>query len=284
MPATIIAEIGCNHQGSMEKAKDLIDKAAMARADIVKFQKRENRLLLTPEEFDAPHPVPANSFGDTYGAHREFLEFTIQQHHHLKGYCETKGIEYSTSVWDKHAAWEIKQIKPKHIKIPSACNMDMEIYDELEDWEGTLHVSLGMTLPHEYDAIVARMVHSHRKWKPVFYACTSGYPVAPNECYLKDIEELRHDLWSGFDVGYSGHHVGTNIDVAAYALGASFIERHFTFDKSAKGTDHSASLNVIELMELRSRLDEVHDALHRKYYLPEVENVQRAKLKRKVRD
>lgn len=123
----VIAEIGCNHKGDIEIAKQLIHTAAIyCKADVVKFQKRCNKELLTPEQYNAPHPNPVNSYGNTYGEHREFLEFTSEQHKELKCYCEEVGIEYSTSVWDLTSAKEITTLHPKMIKIPSACNNHRE--------------------------------------------------------------------------------------------------------------------------------------------------------------
>ena len=126
--AKVIAEIGCNHKGDMEIAKELIKVAKIyCNADVVKLQKRNNRELLTEEQYNAPHPNPANSYGDTYGAHREFLEFTAEQHRELKKYCEELGIVYSTSVWDLTSAKEIASLNPELIKIPSACNNHYEM-------------------------------------------------------------------------------------------------------------------------------------------------------------
>ena len=99
MTPKVIAEVGCNHKGDMEIAKQLINIAAVyCKADVVKFQKRNNRELLSEEQYNAPHPNPANSYGNTYGEHREYLEFTLEQHRELKKYCEEFGVVYSTSV------------------------------------------------------------------------------------------------------------------------------------------------------------------------------------------
>ena len=107
----VIAEIGCNHKGEMEIAKELIKIAKIfCNADAVKFQKRNNVELLTEEQYNAPHPNPANSYGETYGAHREYLEFDVRQHAELKAYCEEIGIVYSTSVWDTTSAKEITSL------------------------------------------------------------------------------------------------------------------------------------------------------------------------------
>src|SRR5262245_43694845 len=113
----VVAEIGCNHKGDMAIARDLIESAArFAKCDFVKFQKRCNRELLTPAEYDAPHPNPANSYGDTYGAHREFLEFDAHQHRQLMRWCEEFGIGYSTSVWDMTSAREMAELHPHMLK------------------------------------------------------------------------------------------------------------------------------------------------------------------------
>ena len=113
----IIAEVGCNHKGDMNIAKELIMTAATyCKVDVVKFQKRCNKELLTPEEYNAPHPHPENSYGPTYGAHREFLEFTLDQHKQLQAWCNEYGVEYSTSVWDVTSAKEITTLQPKLIK------------------------------------------------------------------------------------------------------------------------------------------------------------------------
>lgn len=109
----IIAEIGCNHKGDMKIAKEMIMTAATyCKADVVKFQKRCNKELLTSEEYNAPHPHPENSYGPTYGAHREFLEFSLEQHRQLQEWCKEFGIEYSTSVWDITSAKEICTLHP----------------------------------------------------------------------------------------------------------------------------------------------------------------------------
>jgi sialic acid synthase len=129
----VILEIGCNHMGKMSVAKDLIKSAKECGADVAKFQKRNNRELLPSAQYEAPHPVPENSYGPTYGAHREFLEFSQDQHRELQDYCNELGIEYSTSVWDISSAKDIAELKPKLIKIPSASNQHYEMLGYLAD-------------------------------------------------------------------------------------------------------------------------------------------------------
>src|SRR6056297_180130 len=150
-PPKIIAEIGCNHKGEMEIAKELIMMAAkFCKADYAKFQKRNPKELLTEEEYNSPHPNPVNSYGETYGKHREYLEFDLDQHKKLVEWCNEFGIGYSSSVWDLTSAKEISELRPDFIKIPSACNLHFEMLGFLCDhFEGDIHLSFGMTTQDE---------------------------------------------------------------------------------------------------------------------------------------
>lgn len=280
----IIAEVGCNHKGEMDIAKELIQVAAhVCKADVVKFQKRHNKELLTPEQYNAPHPNPSNSYGDTYGAHREFLEFSVDQHAELKEHCEKNGIVYSTSVWDLTSAKEIAGLKPELIKIPSATNLYWDLQGWLcEHYAGEIHVSTGMTTKEEIEQIVKFYEqHGRAKDSLVLYACTSGYPVAFDDLCLLEvsrIKELYGDRVKA--IAFSGHHLGIAADIAALTLGASWVERHFTLDRTWKGTDHAASLEPDGLRRLCRDLRNVSKALTFKQRdILEVEAVQRRKLK-----
>lgn len=279
----VIAEIGCNHKGDIEIAKELIKVAKIfCNVDAVKFQKRNNKELLTEEQYNQPHPNPINSYGDTYGAHREFLEFDINQHRDLKDYCESIGITYSTSVWDLTSAKEIASLNPDFIKIPSACNNNIEMLEWLCDYyKGELHISTGMTTKDEIEDLVNLFKRKNRNKDLVLYNCTSGYPVPFKDVCLLDINLLVEKY--GADVkhiGFSGHHLGIAVDVAAYTLGANIIERHYTIDRTWKGTDHAASLEPMGLRKLTRDVNAVYDALQFKNQdiLP-IEQVQRDKLK-----
>lgn len=279
----IIAEIGCNHKGEMEIAKELIKVAKIfCNVDVVKFQKRNNKELLTEEQYNNPHPNPVNSYGDTYGAHREYLEFDVHQHKELKDYCEEIGITYSTSVWDLTSAQEMASLHPEFIKIPSACNNNDEMLTWLcQNYNGEIHVSTGMTTKEEIDELVQLFKIHGRNKDLVLYNCTSGYPVPFEDVCLLDINVLIDKY--GDDVkyiGFSGHHLGIAVDVAAYALGANIIERHYTIDRTWKGTDHAASLEPMGLRKLSRDLNAVYKALDYKNQdiLP-IEQVQRDKLK-----
>lgn len=281
----VIAEIGCNHKGEMEIAKELIKIAKIfCNADAVKFQKRNNVELLTEEQYNAPHPNPANSYGDTYGAHREFLEFDVNQHAELKAYCEEIGIVYSTSVWDTTSAKEIASLNPEFIKIPSACNNNYDMLGWLcDNYHGEIHISTGMTTKGEADDLVNFFTSKGRNKDLVLYNCTSGYPVPFEDVCLLDINLLIEKYGDKVKhIGFSGHHLGIAVDVAAYTLGANIIERHYTIDRTWKGTDHAASLEPEGLRKLCRDLKAVSKALTFKSQdiLP-IEQVQRDKLKNK---
>ena len=284
-PAKVIAEIGCNHKGDMEIAKELIKVAKIyCNADVVKLQKRNNRELLTEEQYNAPHPNPANSYGDTYGAHREFLEFTVEQHRELKKYCDELGIVYSTSVWDLTSAKEIASLNPELNKIPSACNNHYEMLGWLcEHYKGEIHVSTGMTSQEEIETLVKFFESKGRAKDVVLYACTSGYPVPFEDVCLLEITRLK-ELYGNRvkEIGFSGHHLGIAVDVAAYTLGATWVERHYTLDRTWKGTDHAASLEPEGLRRLVRDLKAVNKALtYKKEDVLDIEKVQREKLKYK---
>ncbi len=279
----IIAEAGCNHKGEMSIARDLIATAALfCRADAIKFQKRCNRELLTLEQYDAPHPNPANSYGRTYGEHREFLEFTAEQHRQLKAWCEEFGIVYATSVWDLTSAKEIAALEPEFIKIPSACNNHFVMLQWLcDNYGGEIQLSFGMTSREEEQQIVDLFVKNGRAKDLVIFACTSGYPVPYQDVCLLELRRLIDTFGSSVKrIGFSGHHLGTAVDIAAYTLGAEVIERHYTIDKTWKGTDHAASLEPDEFKRLVKEMSDVQAALTYKSdeVLP-IEQVQPDKLK-----
>ena len=282
-PPKVIAEVGCNHKGDMEIAHELILTAAIfCKTDVVKFQKRCNKELLTPDQYAAPHPNPMHAYGETYGAHREFLELDLDQHRQLKKWCEEYGITYSTSVWDTTSAKEITQLNPSLIKIPSACNLHWEMLNYLcENYSGEIHLSFGMTTQQEEKQVIEFFTQRQRNKDLVIYSCTSGYPVAFEDICLFEITRLRkHFAEQVKAIGFSGHHLGIAADTAAMTLGAEWIERHFTLDRTWKGTDHSASLEPDGMRKLARDLRHVHQALnHKATDLLPVEQIQRDKLK-----
>ena len=257
--------------------------ATYCNVDGVKFQKRNVKELLSEEEYNAPHPEPYNSYGKTYGEHREFLEFDVDQHRQLQAWCNEYGVEYSTSVWDVTSAQEICSLHPKIIKVPSACNLNKALLEFLcDNFEGEIHLSLGMTGKNEEERIIQFFESKKRNTDLVIYACTSGYPVSFNDVCLLELTRFRKEYSERVkSIGFSGHHLGIAVDSAAVALGAEWIERHFTLDRTWKGTDHAASLEPDGLRKLARDCRAVATALsYKQKDILDIELVQRNKLKK----
>jgi sialic acid synthase len=282
LPPKVIAEIGCNHKGEIGIAKELLKVAAESNVEVAKFQKRNNKEFLTEEQYNAPHPNPMHSYGDSYGAHREFLEFDVNQHNELKEYAESLGLIYSTSVWDTTSAKEIVSLDPALIKVPSACNNHFEMLKVVrDDYKGEVHISFGMTTKKEEEQIVSFFEENNQAKRLVVYSCTSGYPVPFEDVCMLEIVRIKEKFEDRVkEIGFSGHHLGIAIDVAAYTLGATWIERHFTLDRTWKGTDHSASLEPTGLRKLARDLKATYGALtYKQSDILSIEQVQRDKLK-----
>lgn len=280
----VVAEIGCNHKGSLDVLQEMISVAAkFAKVDYIKLQKRCNTELLTDDEYAAPHPNPRNSFADTYGEHREYLEFSAQQHRKIVQMCRAAGVGYATSVWDLTSTKEIVALEPDFIKIPSACNLNVHMLEYLAlNYRGGIHISFGMTTDEEQDEIVELFRALGAADRLVLYACTSGYPVPHDQICLREISRLTTRFGDDVDaVGFSGHHLGIAVDMAAIALGASWIERHFTLDRTWKGTDHAASLEPDGMRRLVRDAAVASTALsYKSAPILNIEIPQRSKLKR----
>lgn len=253
--AIVIADICCNHMGDFNYAKKMIKEAKEHGVDIVKFQKRDIQTWVNrkPELYNAPHPNPINSFGKTYKEHREFLEFSIEQQKELRDYCKKLGLLYSISAFDLESAKQIISIQPDVAKIPSASNMNYELIDYLcDNFDGEIHISFGMLNKEEVEKIIEYFCQKKRNEDLVIYACTSGYPVMPEDTCILEVADLKNkynDKVKG--IGFSGHHLNTAIDIGAYVLGAQYFERHFTLDRNLKGTDHKLSLLPDEFKKLK---------------------------------
>ena len=270
--------------GDFKTALEMIKIAAtFCKVDVVKFQKRNNKELLSKVEYKKEHPVPENSYGKTYGEHREFLEFNISQHSELQKECLRLGVKYSTSVWDLTSAKEIVGIKPELIKIPSATNTNFRVLKYLcKEYPGKIHISLGMTKRREEEEIVKVFYDNQRLKDLVLYHCISSYPVENEMLYLLELKRLISNYGNKISgIGFSGHHKGISPDIAALTLGAEFFERHFTLDRTWKGTDHAASLEPDGLRKLSRDLKSVSNALKFKpSEILDIENIQRKKLKK----
>jgi sialic acid synthase len=193
------------------------------------------------------------------------------------------GIGYSTSVWDITSAQEIIELNPELIKVPSACNNHVEMLKLLRDnYKGEVHLSTGMTTQDEIEGVVKFFEEKGQaKNRLVVYSCTSGYPVPFKDVCLLEIKRLADNYGERVkEIGFSGHHLGIGIDIAAYALGANWVERHFTKDRTWRGTDHAASLEPQGLSKLVRNLHQAHESMtYKKEAILDIEKVQREKLK-----
>ncbi|KKN26817.1 hypothetical protein LCGC14_0870760 [marine sediment metagenome] len=272
-PHKIVAEACCNHMGDIKIAEKMIITAATCGVDYVKFQKRNPEKCVPKHMQNNPHPNPSNAFGNTYLEHRHNLEFNIEQHSHLSQICKNANVGYSCSVWDIESATEIISLQPDYIKIPSAHNNNYELLDYLyTNYKGNLHISLGMATRQEREQLYKYIPDYDRT---VLYWSTSGYPVPFNELFLLEISKLPNIC----EKGYSGHHLGIAVDIAAYTLGARWIERHFTLDRTWKGTDHAASLEPSGLQKLCRNIKATRLALNYKEKLTEDEEKNSRKLR-----
>jgi sialic acid synthase SpsE len=252
----IVAEIGNNHQGRFDLAAVMIEEAAKAGADAVKFQKRDIPSLLTSYMYNQPYKSP-DSFGPTYGKHREALELSIEDFSRLKEIAEQKGLIFFSSVWDEKSLHEVNSLGVEIIKICSADLVNIPLLRKAASLSKIIFLSTGMSTIEEIDVAVEEI--SSLNDKLILLHCNSSYPCDEEQIALPVISFLskRYKV----PVGYSGHEVSIAPSVAAVALGACVVERHFTLDKSLCGTDHKVSLTPLEFKELVKGIREVERAI-----------------------
>ena len=263
MSIKVIAEIGCNHRGRKEIAIDMIIEAAKCGANYAKFQKRNPKECLRPEVYNGPHPNPTNSYGLTYGEHREALEFDIDVHAELKEICIDNHIEYNCTPFDLTSAKEVIELGTKVIKISSFHNNHPSLLKYIFDnHPDEIHISLGMTTKKELEDLINLSKSYSRQKDIVLFWCTSAYPCPPSQLYLNEIKNLFEKYNNVFKaIGLSGHHDGISMDLIALTYGARYFERHFTLDHNWKGTDHKVSLEPSGMTRLIRDLNSGLEAL-----------------------
>jgi sialic acid synthase SpsE len=255
-PCFIVAEIGNNHQGEFDIAKQMVDEAAKAGVQAVKFQKRDNEALLTREGRAAPY-TGRNSFGPTYGEHRNALELSIEQMAELKAYSESLGLVFFASAWDEPSLQQILSLDVELLKISSAELVNVPLVRKYAAAEVPIVLSTGMSSLEDIDVSLNEISNYHDL--VVLLHCNSTYPCPEDQIGLPVMDGLRERY--GLPVGYSGHEQGIGPSVGSAALGACIVERHFTLDKSLKGTDHQASLEPDELAQMVTMIREVERAM-----------------------
>ncbi len=273
---TLVAEIGCVHGGSIDRAIDLIRLAGDSGAHAVKSQKRNPHLCVPDIIKGQPHPNPRFSFGSTYLDHRVALELSVESHMAMALECRRLGMLYGCSVWDMDSLKEMTDVQPDFVKIPSACCLNDGLIECALGLGFEVHISNGMTTSDQRKLMYSKL--SAVKSRVVVYHTTTEYPCPFSRLYLNEVENI-HAM--GFVTGFSNHGYGIAADVAAMALGATWIERHFVDDRTYPHTDAAASLEPGGLKTLRRDLDHVWQALRdRPDSMTEEETVQVRKLRK----
>lgn len=272
-PCFIIAEIGLNHNGDIKLAKKLIDAAALAGCDAVKFQKRTPELCVPPAQRDIPRETPWGIM--TYLEYRHRVEFGEQEYGEIDRYCREKGMIWFASCWDEPSVDFIDRFAPACYKVASASLTDGPLLEHTRATGRPIMISTGMSTIEEIDAAVARLDPD----RLLIAHATSTYPCVPEELNLRMIGTLRQRY--NAPIGYSGHEVGLQTTCAAVALGACFVERHITLDRAMWGSDQAASVEPGGFARMVRDIRTIEKALgdgHKRVY--ESEKPIRAKLRR----
>jgi N-acetylneuraminate synthase len=230
----IIAEIGINHNGSMDLAKKLIDQAVDAGADAVKFQKRTIEIVYTKEDLDRYRESP---WGNTNRQQKEGLEFSPEEYYELQAYSEYSGVDFIVSCWDLNSVDVVEQsLDVRYHKVASALTTDKSFLEKLNETGKPVILSTGMCTQEQIDAAINILDNVE-----MVLACTSTYPTVPEEINLRHIQTMKTDN-PDLKIGFSNHYSGLDACVGAVALGAECIEFHITNDRTSYGSDQSASI------------------------------------------
>jgi len=233
----IIAEIASNHNGSIDIAKELIKKAYDVGVDAVKFQKKDIESSFSKELLDSPY-TGENSFGKTYREHKQFLEFSADQMAELKAYADEMGITFFCTPFDTKSVDILEGIGVPMYKIASFHVTNLELIEYICETGKPIIMSTGMSTLEEVDEAVA-LIRKYGNDLALLH-CIACYPADEKDLNLRVIQTLRERY--GCTVGYSGHERNVSTCIATVMLGAEIIERHFTLDRTMKGTDHAMSV------------------------------------------
>ncbi len=234
----IVAEIGQNHNGELELAKNLIEEAYISGCSAVKLAKRDLGHELSKESYNRLYNNP-NSFGATYGEHRKFLEFSPEQHRILKKYANNRKMDYFLSVCDIPSLVFALTLDPPVIKIPSKEVNNIPLIEESAKYGKPIIISMGLSTEDEFDNSIE--IIEEEKIRPIICVCTSQYP-----CEYDNVNLYRLFYYSSYKIGFSSHTPDPMLGVAAVAMGATYIEYHITLDREMKGSDHICSLELEE--------------------------------------
>jgi N-acetylneuraminate synthase/sialic acid synthase len=253
----VIAEIGHNHQGSLDKARELFREAKLAGAHAVKLQKRDNRGLYTRAAYNKPYDNE-NSFGSTYGEHREFLEFGLQEYRELQAYAAELGVDFFSTAFDLASADFLHALNVPAYKIASGDLKSVPLLRHVASFGKPIVVSTGGALLDDVQRAYDTIMPINQQL--AILQCTAGYPAAFEELDLRVITTFR-ERFPGAVIGFSSHDNGIAMPLAAYILGARIVEKHFTLNRASKGTDHAFSLEPVGLRKMVRDLERTHKAL-----------------------
>ncbi|MEW6196566.1 MAG: N-acetylneuraminate synthase family protein [Bacteroidota bacterium] len=276
-PVYIIAEIGINHNGSIELAKKLIDGAAFAGCDAVKFQKRTPELCVPKDQWNLERDTPWGRI--TYIEYRHKVEFNHEQYFEINNYCKQKGIDWFASPWDEEALDFMEEFEPIVYKLASASLTDTELLKKMRATGRPIMLSTGMSTIEE----IVEAVNILGTDNLMIAQSTSTYPCKLEELNLKVIRTYK-EKFPNVPIGYSGHETGLAPTLAAVALGASFVERHITLDRAMWGTDQAASVEIGGMFRLVKDIRDIEKALGdgiKKVYDSEQNNIKKLRRTKK---
>lgn len=253
-PVYIIAEIGINHNGSLEIAKKIIDGAVFAGVDAVKFQKRTPEICVPEDQWHIERDTPWGRM--TYIDYRHKIEFGYEEYSAIDKHCREKGIHWFASCWDDEAVKFIEQFDVPAYKSSSASLTDHELLCRMKATGKPLLISTGMSTMDEIEQAISA-VGTHNIG---IAHSTSTYPCKSEELNLSMIQTLRKK-YPNVPIGYSGHEVGLSPTWAAVSLGARFVERHITLDRSMWGTDQAASVEIMGFYRLVSNIRDIEKSM-----------------------
>lgn len=270
-PVYIIAEIGINHNGSVENALKLIEGACKAGCDAVKFQKRTPELCVPRDQWEIERDTPWGRI--PYIEYRRKVEFGFEEYFEIDSYCKEKGIDWFASPWDEEAVNFLEKFKLPLYKLASASLTDFNLLKRLKATGRPIMLSTGMSTIEEIQDAVSFLGTDNL----LLAQSTSTYPCKVEELNLRVIQTYQK-IFPNIPIGYSGHETGLAPTLAAVALGASFVERHITLDRAMWGTDQAASVEIVGLQRLVKDIRDIEISLGdgvKRVYESEAGNLQK---------
>ena len=253
----IIAEIGINHNGDLQIAKQLIDIAKVAGCDVVKFQKRNPDICVPEHQKSVMRDTPWGRM--TYLEYKYKVEFGKNEYDEIEKYCKNRNIKWSASPWDLDSLNFLNTYDVPFIKIPSALITDLELIKKTTETGKKIIISTGMSTLDDVDAAVNTILNTNKDAVYSVLHCNSSYPAPNDDLNLKCIKTLK-DRYN-CEVGYSGHEFGLTTTIASICMGANIIERHITLDRTMWGTDQMCSVEPQGLIKLVRGINELNRAL-----------------------